>query len=226
MRSPRKSSTHTSLIIPFALIIRNTFLSLLSALSWRVLAYANRKRGLSHFRGRHEKAVRETLATWRDYLLGNVDDIGRPEIHLLPFCGVVDHRASDVPENTNRYLGRAIEIDIGVSETEAFTFCKLGPLLLIGLIEYPDLSHWQNTKILKNGRLAHGEFCAPAQYLEFIFKRCRRSAELEAKLSGKQIAKIDHSYREDIGRVMHSGTYKTACLDVDLAARIPFEPEK
>src|SRR5450432_628305 len=29
--------------------------------SWRVLAYANQKRGLPHLRGRHEDAVRETL---------------------------------------------------------------------------------------------------------------------------------------------------------------------
>src|SRR5450432_2841681 len=33
--------------------------------SWRVLAYGNQKRGLPHFRGRHERAVRETLASWR-----------------------------------------------------------------------------------------------------------------------------------------------------------------
>src|SRR5437867_10627001 len=37
--------------------------------SWRVLAYGIEKRGLPHFRGRHQEAVRETLDTWRDYLL-------------------------------------------------------------------------------------------------------------------------------------------------------------
>lgn len=79
--------------------------------SWRALAYTIEKRGWPHFRGRHEDAVRQALRTWRDYLLGRRDNIGTHEIHLLPFCGIADHRASDVPDGINRYLRRVVEID-------------------------------------------------------------------------------------------------------------------
>ena len=89
--------------------------------SWRVLAYAKQKGRLKHFRGRHERAIDESLETWSSYLLGTADDIGRHEIHLLPFAGVVEYSGSKIPPNFNRYLRRAVEIDTVVSDHEAVT---------------------------------------------------------------------------------------------------------
>jgi hypothetical protein len=117
--------------------------------SWRVLAYAKQKNRLKHFRGRHESAVTDCLEVWRAYLLGVRNDIGNHEIHLLPFCGVVDYSGDNVPKNLNRYLRRTIEIDTVVSDRQAVTYCKLGPLTLIGPIEYPDLSRWRIRKLRK-----------------------------------------------------------------------------
>jgi hypothetical protein len=114
--------------------------------SWRVLAYSEAMDRLKHFRGRHQNAILETLETWRSYLLGTADDIGRHEIHLLPFSGVVDYSGPDIPPNFNRYLRRAVAIDTVVSDHEAVTYCKLGPLILFGFIEYPDPSHWETRK--------------------------------------------------------------------------------
>ena len=187
--------------------------------SWRVLAYHLEKRGLSHFRGRHQKAVCDTLRTWRDYLLDKRDNIGAHEIHLLPFCGIVNHRSSDVPDGINRYLRRGVEIDVGVSDDEAFTYCKLGPLILIGLIEYPDLGHWQNTKISKRGRFGPGRTVVPGQYGEFIFKRCRRMLELERNISARQLALIKRSYEERIDQWENSDTYNATLLDIELQMR-------
>jgi len=69
------------------------------SVSWRVLAYNKAKWGLKHFRERHGLAVEKTLSVWTDYLLDRTGDIGSHEIHLLPFCGVVDHMTVDVPKN-------------------------------------------------------------------------------------------------------------------------------
>ena len=186
------------------------------SVSWRVLAYGQEKRALHHFRGRHAAAVADTLATWRDYLLDNTHEIGVHEIHLLPISGVIDHSSAEVPENINRYLRRAVEIDVGVSDTEAFTYCKLGPMIFIGLIEYPDLAHWQNTKILKSGRFPPMNFTAPAQYKDFIFKRSRRLAELESQLSERQLKTIKGSYEKNADRFEQSDTYKTLLMDLKL----------
>jgi hypothetical protein len=86
----------------------------------------------------------------------------------------VDHSANDVPQGINRYLRRIVQIDTGVSDYEAFTYCKLGPMILIGLIDYPDLNHWQNTKIAKKGCFGPGRTVVPGQYQQYIFKACRR----------------------------------------------------
>jgi hypothetical protein len=187
--------------------------------SWRILAYIKQKRGLPHFRGRHESAVAETLSTWRNYLLGLVGDIGRHEIHLLPFCGVVDCTGADVPPNLNRYLRRAVEIDVTVSDAAAFTYCKLGPLILIGLIEYPDVTHWENTKIGKSGRLAPGVSVSPMLVRDYVFKRSQRLQELESCLSNRQLHTIEQSYRKNAQKFERSETLHAALLDLELQSR-------
>jgi hypothetical protein len=70
----------------------------------------------------------------------------------------------------NRYLRRTIEIDTVVSDDEAVTYCKLGPLILIGLIHYPNLRHWQNTKIHKVG-LLNRQTPLPLRSIEITFSR-------------------------------------------------------
>jgi hypothetical protein len=187
--------------------------------SWRLLAYGIEKRGLAHFRGRHSRAVDDTLKTWQDYLLDRADDVGLHEIHLLPLSGIVDHNADHVPAGINRYLRRCVEINVGVSDAEAFTYCKLGPMILIGLIEYPDLDHWQNTKIAKKGRFGPGDFVAPGQYKNFIFERCQRMFELQRNISGRQRAAIEESYGKDIDRWKDSDTYDATLLDMQLQIR-------
>lgn len=189
------------------------------SVSWRLLAYSNEKRGLPHFRERHMSAVTETLQTWRDYLLDRRDDIGGHEIHLLPLSGIIDHSTSGVPQNINRYLRRAVEIDVGVSDKEAFTYCKLGPMIFIGLIAYPDLTHWKGTTVSHTGRFPPRDFIAPGQFQDFIFMRSRRLEELESQLSERQLAKIKESYEKKIGRFEQSDTYKTLLMDLELGRK-------
>lgn len=190
------------------------------SVSWRLLAYGNERRGLSHFRGRHTAAVTETLQTWQEYLLDCRDDVGEHQIHLLPLSGIVEHSASGVPKSINRYLRRAVEIDVGVSDTEAFTYCKLGPMIFIGLITYPDLTHWKGTKISHSGRFPPRDFVAPGQYQDFIFMRSRRLEELESQLSERQLAKINESYEKKIDRFEKSDTYKALLMDLDLERKV------
>jgi hypothetical protein len=187
--------------------------------TWRVLAYMKEKQGLRHFRGRHESAVTETLSTWRSYLLGLGSDIGAHEVHLLPFCGVIDFSGSDGPSNLNRYLRRAVEIDVTVSDEAAFTYCKLGPLILIGLIQYPDLGHWENTRLEKNGHLGPRVSGSPGLLRDYIFKRSERMQELESSLSERQLRKIEQSYRKNAQRLEGSDTMFAAALDLQLELR-------
>jgi len=186
------------------------------SVSWRVLAYAQENGLLHHFQGRHAVAVTDTLAIWRDYLLNKTHEIGNHEIHLLPMSGVIDHSSAGVPENINRYLRRAIEINVGVANTGAFTYCKLGPMIFIGLIHYPELAHWQKTKINKSGQFPPMNFTAPAQFMDFIFMRSRRLAELESQLSERQLENIKISYEKNIDCFEQSDTYKTLLMDLKL----------
>lgn len=186
------------------------------SVSWRLLAYKIDERSLPHFRGRHTSSVTETLQRWRDYLLDRRDDIGEHEIHLLPLTGIIDHSASGVPKNINRYLRRTVEIEAGVSDTEAFTYYKLGPVIFIGLIAYPDLTHWKGTRISHGGRFPPRDIIAPGQYLDFISMRSRRLEKFESQFSERQLAKIKERYKKKIGRFEQSDTCRTLLMDLDL----------
>jgi len=188
------------------------------SVSWRVLAY--NKNRLHHFRGRHAEAVDATLKVWSDYLLGRCDSIGTHEMHLLPLCGIVECSSSNVPENINRYLRRVVEIDVVVSDKTAFTYAKLGPLILIGLIAYPDLFHWEGTKISSAGVFPSKDFSASSQLQDYIFSRCNRFAELEAGISERQLQKIKVSYEQNMDELEQSDTYKALLLDLELAKKL------
>lgn len=189
------------------------------SVSWRVLAYSKEKERLQHFRGRHAEAVDSTLKIWSDYLLNRRDDIATHEMHLLPMAGIVEHSFSDVPENINRYLRRTVEIDVVVSDGAAFTYTKLGPLMFIGLIAYPDVSQWEGTKILPNGEFPPRDFSASSRFKDYIFGRCKRLAELESEISKLQLEKIAASYEQNMDRLEQSDTYKALLMDLELAKK-------
>jgi hypothetical protein len=184
------------------------------SVSWRVLAYGQQKLGLKNFRGRHGWQLNDTLETWKDYLLCGRTDIGSHSIHLVPFCGVVEHTMENVPSNINRYLMRAVEMDVVVSDENAFTYAKLGPFILVGLITYPDRAEWMNTEIFTSGYFGPGGFHAPGMLLRYLFGRCDRLAELEGGLSSRQLEVIQASYEKKRDRFETSQTCDAAVLDM------------
>jgi len=189
------------------------------SLVWRALAYGKQKYGLNNFRGRHQGALASALETWKEYLLGARNDIPGHEVHLVPFCGVANHTMKNVPPNINRYLMRTTEMDVVVSDENAFTYVKIGPLILVGLIAFPDRSEWINTEILESGHFGPGGFHAPGMLLHYIFSRCKRLSELEDGLSSKQLKTIEGSYEKNIARFENSNTREAAILDIILKER-------
>lgn len=189
------------------------------SVSWRVLAYGRRNDRMKHFRGRHEGAIATALDSWRGYLLGTVGDVGRNEIHLLPFSGVVEYSGTDVPSNFNRYLRRVVEVDTVVSDHEAVTYCKLGPMILVGLIEYPDPNHWENTKINRSGRFGPGTTSCPVQYKNYMFGKAARMQELQNVLSPRQREIIKQSYAKNPGKLENSETIRATISDIELQLR-------
>lgn len=178
--------------------------------SWRVLAYVQTQ-GIKNLRGRHPGSLDSARETWKGYLDGSVTELRGHDIHLIPFSGV---REGHGPPNMNRYLRRTVEIGFVVSNSIAFTYAKLGPLMLVGLVACANPNEWENTRIEPNGAFGPGDVRVPGEFINYVISRAERLAALEATLSPTQIANIERGFERDPARALSSETLKAAIYDI------------
>jgi len=181
---------------------------------WRILEDAHRENRLGHFWGRWSAQLPSCRETWKRFLLGVRQDVGEHHVHMLPWDGIIGGDGPTLPTNINRYLRRAVEMDVACSDDEAFVYAKLGPILLFGMIGYPGPKQWRGTRIHLEGKLKPRDFLAPAQYRDYIFRRAQRMAELESQISPRQLQKITDTTKPD--RLAGSGTYTATEMDYRL----------
>ena len=65
-------------------------------------------------------------------------DPGKFELHVLPVDLIADATGSEMPPNMNRYLARAVDMDVVSSNRSAFVYTKLCKLIVVGIIQMPD----------------------------------------------------------------------------------------
>ena len=176
------------------------------SVSWRVLAYMQEKCVDARFNERFGSDVAEALSTWLDFLLGRRADIGRFEQHLLPF-GAIAKADGQLPANMQRYLMRAVEIDRPYGDQSAFTFAKLGHLILIGFIREPEATLWNGAKVaIGAGTIAPTTLVLPDWPLRYLMGRADRLAQLQNGISARQTAIIDKICKANPQRVANSET--------------------
>jgi hypothetical protein len=121
------------------------------SISWRVLTFSKEGGHLDGFTHEDRRLVQEALDTWAGFLLGRLPHPGRFEQHFLPFSGVTEYSGSGLPVNINRYLMRAVEIDLGSGNGYLFVFTKIGPMMVMGMIRMRSPQEWQGTKVRVRG---------------------------------------------------------------------------
>ena len=181
---------------------------------WRILEDGHRDNRLGHFRGRWATQLPSCRETWKQFLLRTRADVGEHHVHMLRWDGVTGGEGPALPTNINRYLRRAVEMDVACSDDEAFVYAKLGPIFLLGMIDYPGPRQWRGTRIYLEGKIKPGDFLAPAQYRDFIFRRARRMAELEGQISPRQMRNITNATKPE--RLADSGTFNATEMDYRL----------
>jgi hypothetical protein len=153
---------------------------------WRIFEEALVKNSLNHFDGRWASEMASCREMWRQYLSGNIPDIGGHHVHLLPSPDVLI--AEGAVTSADPALGRdlswvgpqgptrlarqhSIEMDVSSSDREAFVYAKLGPIILFGLIADADPKQWRGTRINAEGKLKLREIFIPERYRDYILSR-------------------------------------------------------
>jgi hypothetical protein len=195
-----------------------------ASLCWRVLFIFSRL-GLDHFNGEQKTLVEQALDRWKDTILGHTTDVGPFELHLVRMDVMKSATGSIWPPNINRYLARAIEMDVAATPSSAFVFVKLCKLIFVGFIQMKYPHEWINTRIDATGVIRPGHCGLPTTFGIFLADHARRMADLQAQISERQKAKILQSAMTDVERSAHSDSFEAMRYDVAMFGRDAFEDE-
>ncbi len=198
------------------------FLKFCVSISWRVLTYAVQQGQIGHFSEEQNREGMAALARWAQFLLDEVAHPGRFEQRLVLLGAIAkaptNHRFQP---NTNRYFMRGMDVDLASSASSAFTFAKIGPFALFGMIESHE--RWRGTKVNANaGTVGPREYELPREIFDYWMDRAERQSRAYRKISAAQQEKLEAAIRLDPERFLRSGTFEAMEQDVSMFGQDAF----
>jgi hypothetical protein len=187
-----------------------------TSLSWRVLRFYLDENHLENWGEEKLAHVVKAECIWRELLL---DLRPHPEIfqqHLLPLDRIESSTGKFVP-NINRYLMRAIDMDICRGENLIFTYAKLGRFIVLGFVHEPNPNRWKGTKVNANkGFVGPKKYVLPRPFGEYLNEKAQRITESLESVSDKQQAKIDEAFRKNVDRYINSDAFHAMRADISM----------
>ena len=188
------------------------------SVSWRILTYFKEYLDLNHFSEDLLRSTDDALDVWRDFLLDKRPNPDKHEQHVLAFRGFVADRSDpELPSNFNRYVARSVDIDAACSKTQAYVYCKMCRILLIGFIEMPHRERWRDTKIhVRNGTLEKQHYRIPVDIRDFMYYKARKLQKIGRTMSAKQWDKVGKDYERNVDKFPDSEMYSAISQDFAL----------
>lgn len=194
--------------------------------SWRTLMFID-SRGPSSLSREDQQLARQARETWRRFLLDDLDHPGDFEQHLLPAAVIQDPRLREISPNINRYLARAIDLDVVSSANIAYVFTKLGRVMIFGMIRNDRPRQWRGTRIhVRKGQFTSRIYKIQPRFLSYLSRKADKLAAVHAKLSPVQKKRISETIRRNAEDVAVSEAFEAMCHDVLLSGPDAFVPEE
>lgn len=199
------------------------------SLSWRILRFYRDEEGLDGWDEEAKLYVDAAEQTWREVLLGVRPHPGPHEQHLLP-VDIIESAGSLRPSlapNINRYLTRAIDMDLCRGNRNIFTYAKLGRFLFIGFVREPELRQWRGSKVhASRGLLEPRRYVVPAALGDFLNDKSNRMSQLLEGMSPAQHRKVDVAFRRNAERFVQSDAFRAMQADVEMFGDAAFSKER
>jgi len=195
-----------------------------TSVSWRVIRFYRDEGHLNNWESDALGHVSEAEIVWREFLLGRRQNPGTFQQHLLPVDQISSASADLVP-NINRYLMRAIDMDICRGSRSIFTYSKLGRFIILGFVHEPNLNHWKGTRV----HATHG-FVEPRKYMVpralggYLNDKATKMRDALDSVSERQKAKIDEAFRSNVDRYIGSDAFVAMNADIELFGDEAFSP--
>ncbi|MER8374224.1 hypothetical protein [Mesorhizobium sp. M1406] len=186
------------------------------SVSWRVLKYCKGINRDAVYTAEQENLVVMAEERWHRFLLDEVSHPGDFEQHLLIFDLIENTDISGLPNNINRYLTGAVQMDIVGSNRSLMTFAKLGRFCIFGLIQRGS-SRWEGTKIhVRDGVIKPGKFVVPRGIADLLKEKAADSSKAFENLTANQQAKIDQNVVANADLFTRSEQFKAILRDREM----------
>lgn len=186
------------------------------SLSWRVLLFYRDEAGLKDWEPEAIDKLNKAERVWREVLLGKRHHPGQHQQHFLPFDRIESATGEFAP-NINRYLMRAIDMDLCRGGRNIFTYAKIGRFIFLGFVHESAPENWRGTKVhATEGIIEPRKYVVPRPFGEYINSKARRMSELLASVSPTQKAKIDEAFRKNLDRFVGCDSYQAMLADISM----------
>lgn len=187
-----------------------------TSLSWRIIRFYLDEGHLKDWDAEAITHVNAAEQIWRELLLDKQPHPGACQQHLLPL-NRIESATGELAFNINRYLMRAIDMDICRRGKAIFTYAKLGRFIILGFVHEPNPEHWHGAMVHVNkGTVSPMKYVLPRSFGEYLNEKARRMANLLEGVSPKQRAKIDEAFRQNADRYVGSDAFEAMAADISM----------
>lgn len=195
-----------------------------ASVSWRNLTLQ-----VDHMQGQgysEQDQIRVSRAeqAWREYLLGDAQHPGAFRQFILPLDRIASAH-KETPPNANRYLMRAVDVDLCQGGESIFTYTKLGRFVIIGFVTEPDRSEWIGGMVNANqGVVEPRGYTIPAAFWSYLMERAGMVRRAMSEVSPRQRDRIDQAVRANIDSLVGSDFHAALQADVEMFGSAAFTP--
>ena len=186
-----------------------------TSVSWRVLRAALERNEFDGWSAEAAARLHVADAAWRDVLLGKRPHAGDQQQHMLPLDRIESTNGGSLAPNINRYLMRAVQMDLCVAGETMFTFAKLGRFIIIGFIHEPQMDRWRGTKVHANdGIIQPRKYVVPGILGNYLNEKADEMAAALRRMSDAQHTKVDKAFRDNVDQYIDSDAYDAMIADL------------
>ena len=190
------------------------------SLSWRSLKVSYDKTKLEW--PRLVPLIDEAESRWRSFLLGETQDAGPYESHLV-FLG----RGADAGRSligSDWYKLMSTDPTLAVSNYRVFAYSKLPHMFVVTAMRPSCMKGWKGTAIKANGTITTSQLIRDDRFKEFFSERARLYLTLSPGLSDEQrVKRFDKAMKRDPQRVLRSESSAIQLREADADRRKKME---
>jgi hypothetical protein len=197
------------------------------SVSWRVLTFFERAGMNRQFTSLQHQLADDARETWRRFLLGEIENPGAFEQHLLPVDVIKDYQAPKISPFLNRYLLRSIHIDVISTRDSAHVYTKMCRLVLFGRIQEEHPRFWKGMQLhLRRGEIRPRDYHLPPGMDEYMNRKADEIKSALQSMSPRQHEIVDEMFNKHVDAIANSEIYRAIQYDVAHSGKEAFSKRK